>query len=159
MDLGQVLHSQLHMGFPDNSSQNNSSRTTCRGQFVAKYNINFIKSTASISATFFSSIPLPLQQHHFHHSRFSISPTLFSSPPLPLLQYLFHHSRFHFRNILLINPASISATLLSSFPLPLQQYSYHQSRLHFILILFINSASTSATLSCLQIYLLQDVIV
>src|SRR6218665_529019 len=52
----------------DNSSQDNSSRTTRRGQFVAKYNINFIESTASISATFFSLIPLPLQQHYFHHS-------------------------------------------------------------------------------------------
>src|SRR6218665_2221374 len=133
MDLGQVLHSQLHMGFPDNSSQNNSSRTTCRGQFVAKYNINFIKSTASISATFFSSIPLPLQQHHFHHSRFhfrniflinpaSISARLFSSLPRPFQLHFFLHSRFHFISILIINLAFISYKSFSSIPLPLQQH-------------------------------------
>src|SRR6218665_3729752 len=50
----------------DNSSQDNSSRTTRtrtirRGQFIVKYKINFIESAASISTTFFSSISLPLQ--------------------------------------------------------------------------------------------------
>jgi len=60
----------------------NSLRTIRCGQFVAKYKINFIGSTASISATLFSSIPLPLQQHYFHHSRFHIS-YIFSSLPLP----------------------------------------------------------------------------
>src|SRR6218665_1954988 len=65
----------------------NSSRTIRRGQFVAKYKINFIESTASISATLFTPIPLPLQQ------------------------YSFHQSRFHFINILFTNPASISAKL------------------------------------------------
>src|SRR6218665_1211705 len=105
----------------DNSSQDNSSRTIRRrtirrGQFVAKYKINLIESTASISATLFSSIPLPLQQHYFHHSRFhisyiifttsaSISATLFITPdstsetflsliPLPFLQHYFRHFRF-----------------------------------------------------------------
>src|SRR6218665_290399 len=112
----------------------NSSRTIRCGQFVAIYN-NFIVSTASISTTFFSSLPLPLQQ------------------------YLFHDSRFHFSSIILINPASISATLFSSLPLPFQQHVFHHSRFHFSNILFINPTSISATLSCLQIYLLQHLIV
>src|SRR6218665_1509976 len=95
------------------------SRTTRRrtirlGQYVAKYNINFIESTASISAAFFSSIPLPLQQHYFHHTR------------------------FHLRNILLINLASISAKLFSSLPRLFQLHFFHLSRFHFSNILFIN---------------------
>ena len=148
----------------------NLSQTIRRRQFVVKYNINFIESTASISATFFSSIPLPLQQHSFHHSCFhfsytffinpaSIFATFFSSLSLQLHQHSFRQSRFHFSNILFINPASISAIFVSSHPLPLPQNSFYQSSFHFINILFINPASISATLSCLQVYLLQDFII
>jgi len=74
-------------------SRTTRRRTIRRGQYVAKYNINFIESTASISAAFFSSIPLPLQQHYFHHTRFHLSYTFF------------------------INPAFTSAIFVSSLPL------------------------------------------
>jgi len=61
-------------------------------------NILFI-NLASISSTFFSSIPLPLQQHN------SIP---FNNPESPL----------SFRHILFINPASISETFVLSIPVP-----------------------------------------
>ena len=124
----------------------NSSRTIRSGQLVAKYKIIFIESTASTSATLFSSLPLPNQLYFLSHSCFHSATLL-------------HHSRFHFRNIPLINTASISATLFSSLPLLFQLHFFHHSRFHFSNILLINPASISATLSCLQIYLLQDFIV
>jgi len=108
----------------------NLSQTIRRRQFVVKYNINFIESTASISATFFSSIPLPLQQHSFHHSRFHFRAT-FSSLSLPLPQHSSYWSRFHFSNTLFITIASTPATFFSSIPLPFQQHSFHQSLFHF----------------------------
>src|SRR6218665_4025967 len=58
----------------------NSSRTIRRGQFVATYKIEFTESTASISATFFSSILLRLQQLSFHHSHFHFSYTFIMTP-------------------------------------------------------------------------------
>src|SRR6218665_3523008 len=121
-------------------------RTIRRGQFVAKYKINFIERTVSIPATLFSSIPLPYQLHflslplpfqlQFFITTDSTSETFLSLIPLPFLQHYYHHFRFHFCNIIFITSASISATLLSSLPLPQA--------------IFINLASISATLSCLR---------
>src|SRR6218665_3676452 len=68
--------------FPDNSAQDNSARTIRRwtirrgqfgatirlGQFGAKYDINFIESSAFI------------QQYPFHQSRFYFSKILFNNP-------------------------------------------------------------------------------
>src|SRR6218665_708641 len=69
-------------------------------------NILFI-TPASISATFFSSLPLPFQLHFFHHSR------------------------FHFSNICFITPDSTSATFLSSILLSFHTNTCHQSRFNF----------------------------
>src|SRR6218665_1399863 len=129
-------------GFPDNSSQDNSSRTTRRGQFVAKYQkIYFIESTASTSATLFSSLPLPYQLHfsslplpfqlHFFITPDSTSETFLSLIPLPFLQHYFRHFRFHFRYTFFITPASTSAIFFSSTPLSFHKHSFHQSRVLF----------------------------
>src|SRR6218665_953074 len=90
------------IGFPDNSAQDNSAWTIRRwtirrgqfgstirlGQFGAKYDINFIESSAFI------------QQYSFHQSRFYFSNILFFNPasnsaiffssmPLLFQQYFF----------------------------------------------------------------------
>src|SRR6218665_2229 len=77
-------------------------------------NILFI-NLASISAIFFSSIPLPMLFSPipllFHQYRYRQSRFYFSS--------IFHQSRFHFSNILPTHPASILAIF------------FYQSRFHF----------------------------
>src|SRR6218665_2294244 len=135
---------------PDNSAQDNSARTIRRGQFGAKYNINFIENPVFIHH-YFSSIPLyfgniflinlasisaisfinPASDSavYFHKSR-----GILSSISLPFQQYFFPHSA-SISAIFSINFASISAILFfqsrfhfsnifSSIPLLFQQYFF-----------------------------------
>src|SRR6218665_3173962 len=86
--LPMVLQKGLQW-FPDNSALDNSARTIRRGQFgatirlgqfSAKYDINFIESSAFI------------QRYSFHQSRFYFS-NIFSIIPHLFQQYSFHQSR------------------------------------------------------------------
>src|SRR6218665_3394265 len=106
-------------GCPDKSAQDNWARTIGRGQFGAKYDINFIENSAFIHQ-YFSRIR-PLFQQNFLTNLASISATLFSSIWLSFQRYFF------------INPASVSAvyfhqsrSISSSIPIPFQQYFFHQ---------------------------------
>src|SRR6218665_2431925 len=142
------------MDYPLDGSRTIPRSTISRRQFVIdnsswtilrKIKYSFYRIFCLHFATFLSSIPLPFQQHSFHHSHFhysnntfntpaSISSTFFSSILLLFQQQSFHHSRFHFSNILFVDPVSISATY------------FHHSCFYFSNISFMNPASISANI-------------
>src|SRR6218665_2034016 len=137
----------MSRGCPDNSAQDNSTRTVRRGQFGADNSaldnsaqqfvadnsaqtiilifrkssfhsaVSFLQSCLHFSNNFYQS------SFHFNNILF-INPVLFQQYSSRQFRFyfssIFHQSSFHFSNLLLVNPASISV------------------------IFFINRASTSA---------------